>query len=550
MAQLSQRVIDGVYRARERFPHHAALVYLGTSFSYEALVRLIERFAAALHHLGVRKDHKVMLYLPNTPQFVVAYLGAQLVGGVPVTVSPIHTPSELRYMLDDSGAETIVCMDVNYRYVREAFPGSPLRRIVVTTYVDLLPRYKKVLGFLLDKVPRGRFERRDDVHRFATLLGHSPPRPPRVDVDSARQLCGIVYTGGTTGFPKGCAFTHAGMVSFVDEIQQVGEGHIGRGRDTMVLANPLFHQLAQGMLLGMVLNRGNTAVLMPIPETDAILDAVARHRAALLVASPTLYRRILENERLDQYSLDSLRFCWSGGEMLPAEVFNRWKKTVGRPVYQVYGSAEVGFIAMSPLDREPSPTRVGRPLPSRKTRVADPETLRPVPRGEPGELWVTSEFISKEYWNKPDETRKAYVEVDGEIWYRTNDIVFVDENGELGYVDRRADIIQHRGFRVSCSEIEAVLQAHPSVVGSCVVGVPDAKLGERIKAIVVLKEDARGVGGPELIGWCRDRLGPHKVPQYVEFRDMLPRSRVGKLLRREIRDEERRKVVPKKTEPS
>jgi long-chain acyl-CoA synthetase len=200
---------------------------------------------------------------------------------------------------------------------------------------------------------------------------------------------------------------------------------------------------------------------------------------------------------------------------------------------------------MSPLDGEPSPTKVGKPLPSRKTMVVDPDTLEPVAVGEPGELLVTSDFISKEYWNKPEETAQAYVEIDGEVWYRMNDFVRLDADGELSYVDRRADIIKHKGYRVSCSEIEAILQDHPAVIGACVVGVPDQKLGERIKAIVVLKEDTRGVSGAELTRWCRDRLASYKVPQYIEFRDMLPKSKVGKLLRKEIRSEERRRLAEK-----
>jgi long-chain acyl-CoA synthetase len=284
---------------------------------------------------------------------------------------------------------------------------------------------------------------------------------------------------------------------------------------------------------------------MPIPEVDAILDAIERYKVTLLLGAPTLYRMILENDRLDLFDLSSLRFCWSGGDVLPVEIFNRWKNSFHQPIYQVYGSTEVGFTAMSPLDREPSPTRVGMPLPSRQTMVVDPETLKPVPQGEAGELLVTSDFISKQYWNKPEETAKAYVEINGQVWYRMNDFVQLEENGELSYVDRQADVIKHKAYRVSCSEIEAVLQDHPAVIGSCVVGVPDQKVGERIKAIVVLKEDTRGVSGTELTKWCRDRLAAYKVPQYIEFRDMLPKSKVGKLLRREIRDEERRKLAQK-----
>jgi len=198
---------------------------------------------------------------------------------------------------------------------------------------------------------------------------------------------------------------------------------------------------------------------------------------------------------------------------------------------------------MSPLDREPVTGSVGLPLPSRQIRIVDTDTLETVPTGTSGELLVTSEYISKSYWKKPEETAKSYVEIDGKTWYRMKDFVRMDDDGQLYYVDRSADIIKHKGYRVSCSEIEAVLQDHTAVIGACVVGVPDARVGERIKSIVVLKEDVRGVSGSELTKWCRDRLAPYKVPQYIEFRDMLPKSKVGKLLRREVRDEERRRIA-------
>jgi len=290
------------------------------------------------------------------------------------------------------------------------------------------------------------------------------------------------------------------------------------------------------------LSKGNTAVLMPIPQVDAILDAIQRYKGTLLLGAPTLYRMILENDRLDTYDLSSLRYCWSGGDVLPLEVFNRWKKKFGVPIYQVFGATEVGFVAMTPLDREPVPGSVGQPLPSREIRIVDPGTLQDVPVNTEGELLVTSEYIPKSYWNKPEETAASYVEIDGKIWYRMKDFVRRDADGQLYYMDRSADVIKYKGYRVSCSEIEAILQDHPAVVGACVVGVPDPGVGERIKAMVVLRQDARGVGGTELMKWCRERLAPYKVPGYIEFRDMLPKSKVGKLLRREIREEERRRT--------
>ena len=277
-----------------------------------------------------------MLYIPNCPQFIICYLAAQIIGGVPVPVSPIYTPSELRYLIRDSGAKTILCMDTNLRYVKEILHETGLQRIIVTTYVEMLPLYKKAFGIIFDKVPTGAIERGKNIYRFGKLLRSYPADPPRVDVDPTRQICYILYTGGTTGFPKGCISTHLGMVSFINEIKQLGEGHVSDGGDTLIMVNPLFHQLAQGMILGMVLHKGNSAVLMPIPVVDAILDAIQRHRVTLFLGAPTLYRMILENDRLDLFDLSSLRYCWSGGDVLPVEIFNRWKALFKQPIYQVY----------------------------------------------------------------------------------------------------------------------------------------------------------------------------------------------------------------------
>ncbi|MBW2038495.1 MAG: AMP-binding protein [Deltaproteobacteria bacterium] len=543
MGAYDELVISAFDRACEKFSDKPAIIYLGEKFSYMRMRELIDRFATALYELGVRDNDKVMIYIPNCPQFLIGYFGAQQVGAVPVPVSPIYTPYEIRYLINDAGAETVLCQDTNFRYIKEVFPGTCLKRAIITNYVDLLPMYKRIIGILFDKIPDGITERGENIYFFKDLIRKYPPQPPKININPRTQLSYILYTGGTTGFPKGCMSTHTGMVSFVDEIRAAGKDYISEGDDVFIMVNPLFHQMAQGIILGMVLTKGNTAVLMPIPQVDSILDAVQVYKGTLFLGAPTLYRMILENDRLDFYDLSSLRYCWSGGDVLPLEVFNRWKKRFAVPIHQVYGSTEVGFTAMSPLDREPTPGSIGLPLPSREIKIVDPESLEEVPPGTSGELLVTSEYISKSYWNKPEETAVSYVKIDGKIWYRMNDYVRMGSDGQLYYVDRSADVIKYKGYRVSCSEIESVLQDHPTVIGACVVGIPDSKVGERIKAIVVLKEDARGVSGAELTKWCREKLAPYKIPQYIEFRDMLPKSKVGKLLRREIRDEERRRLT-------
>jgi long-chain acyl-CoA synthetase len=539
-------VITAFERACEKYPDKTAIIYLGEKFSYLRIKDLIDRFATALHDLGVRDNDKVMLYIPNCPQFLISYFGAQQIGAIPVPVSPIYTPYEMKYLINDSEAETVLCQDTNFRYIKEVFPETCLKRAIVTNYVDLLPLYKRVIGALFDKVPDGIIEKGNTIYSFKNLIQKYPPDPPKLNINPNDHLSYILYTGGTTGFPKGCIASHTGMVSFVNEIRAVGEGHIADGQEVFIMVNPLFHQMAQGVILGMVLTKGNTAVLMPIPQVDAILKAIQKYKGTLFLGAPTLFRMILENDRVDLFDLSSLRYCWSGGDVLPLEVFNRWKKKFNVPIYQVYGATEVGFTAMSPLDREPVPGSIGQPLSSRETKIVDPDTLKTVTPGTSGELLVTSEYISKSYWKKPEETAASYVEIDGKTWYRMNDYVQMDEDGQLYYVDRSADIIKYKGYRVSCSEIEAALQDHSALIGACVVGVPDPKVGERIKAIVVLKEDVRGVSGSELTKWCKERLAPYKIPQYIEFRDMLPKSKVGKLLRREVRDEERRRISKEK----
>ncbi|HDM09370.1 MAG TPA: AMP-dependent synthetase [Desulfobacteraceae bacterium] len=526
----------------ERYPHNTAIIFLGQHFSYGQFKELSERFGAALKEMGVKKGDRVMLYISNSPQWLIAFLGIQRIGAVLVPVSPIYTSFEIEYMLNDSGAETIVCLDTNFCYVKEIFDKTPLKRAIVTNLADLLPLWKRFLGTLFDKIPKGKVERESWVHSFCSLLKHAPLDASQ-EVDPWKDLSYILYTGGTTGMPKGVPGNHIGMTSYVNDVtEDVAGEHLLEGRDVYIAVNPLFHIMALGLCMAIGLNKGNTVVLMPVPLVDAILESIEKYRVRWFLGVPALYRMILENNRLDRYDLSSLRYCYCGGDVLPVEVYKRWKERFNIPIYQVYGSTEAGHVTYSRIGGEPKPGSIGIPLKSRVCMVVDPETLQPVPQGEVGELLVTSPYTIKEYWNKPEETKSSYVTINGKVFYRMGDFVRQDSDGEFVYVERSADIIKHKAYRVSASEVEAVLQDHPTVIGACVVGVPDPKVGERIKAIVVLKEDARGVSGAELIRWCRDRLASYKVPSYIEFRDMLPKSKVGKLLRREIRDEERRKM--------
>ena len=530
----------------ERYPDKTAVLYLGERVSFARLQDLSERFGGALNGLGVKKGDKVMIYISNCVQWIIAFLGIQKIGAVIVPVSPIYTSHELDYMIKDSGAETIICLDTNFCYASEVFSDTGLKRIIVTNLADPLPFWKRYLGVLFDKIPHGKVIGGEGIYSFNALLKH-PPLKTRVDLNPWKDLSYILYTGGTTGFPKGVPGNHIGMVSYVNDVtDDVAGDHLKEGEDVYIAVNPLFHIMALGLFMALGLNKGNTTALMPVPQVDAILETVQRHHVRWFLGVPALYRMILENDRLDQYDLGSLRYCYCGGDVLPLEVFNRWQERFGVPIYQVYGSTEAGHVTYSRINENIKPSTLGLPLKSRECIVVDPETLKPVPDGEIGELLVTSPYTVKEYWNKLEETKRSYVDINGKTFYRMSDYVKQDSDGEFIYVERSADIIKHKAYRISASEIEAVLQDHPTVIGACVVGVLDEKVGERVKAIVVLKADARGVGGAELLQWCRDKLAPYKVPGYIEFRDMLPKSKVGKLLRREIRDEERRRITKEK----
>jgi len=533
-------------RMCEKYADRPAIIYLGETWTYAQTQELINRFANALYNLGVRHGDRVMLYIPNCPQFIAGFFGSMKAGATPVPISPIYTPYEIEYLINDSEAKYILCQDTNSGYVKEVFPKTCLQGMIVTNYADLVPWWKRAAGFLFDKIPHGVVEKGEETYFFKDLIRKYPPDPPKVDINPRADLSRLLYTGGTTGFPKGVPTNHTAVVSFVSEIRQISEGYVGEGgEDRLIMVNPLFHEMAQGMTMAWGLTMGNPVVLMPIADIDAILDAIQRYRVTLFLGVPTLYRMILEHDRVDMYDCPSLKLCLCGADKLPPEVNARWKEMFNRPIFQCYGATEVGFTSTSPFDEEPHLQSIGVPLPSREVKVVDRDTLQPMPNNEVGEVLVRCEYTFKHYWNKPEETARSFVQIDGRLFYRMNDFAYRGDDGQLYFVDRGTDIIKYKGYRVSASEIEAALQDHEAVIAACAVGVPDARTGERIKAIVVLKDDARGVSSSDLSSWCRARLASYKVPKYIEFRDMLPKSKVGKLLRREIRDEERRKAQKK-----
>jgi long-chain acyl-CoA synthetase len=538
-----QNIYDAFSTASAKFPDKTAVIYLGTRFSYSRILKLAENFAASLFDQGIRAEEKVILYIPNSVQWVVAWLGIQRVGAVAIPITPIYTAHDLQYIANDSGARFVVCADTNYGYVKQVLPETGLNKVIVTRLTDLLPWWKKFFGWAFDKVPKGSVSKERDTLFFKKMV-----KPSR-DYNELPQIEGegdktaeILYTGGTTKFPKGVPISHGLYIESALEQITISDPLFPSHENIVIGTAPLFHILGQTTGLSVLLV-GGTIILMPKVNLDGIFHSIQRFKAKTLIGVPTLYRMILEHDRIDLYDLSSLQYCFNGGDVLPVEVNNRWREKFNKPMYQGYGATETcGGVSMCSTESENPVKSIGQVVPTKKIKIVDPETLQPVPPGESGELLVHSEKMVREYWNKPEETAESFVELDGCRWYRTADIISMDEEGHLYFIDRTVDTIKHKGYRVSSSEIESILQEHPAVVGSCVVGLPDPRVGERIKAFVVLKEDVKGITGYDLIKWCRKRLVAYKIPQYIEFRDMLPKSKVGKLLRREIRSEEKRRA--------
>lgn len=522
---------------------HTAVVYLGTCYSYRRVLGMVRVFSKALIQIGIEPGQRVILYIPNSIQWVVSWLAIQQIGAVAVPITPIYTPHDLEYIANDSDAAGIVCADTNFGYVKRVLRKTQIQKTVFVRMADLLPWWKQQFGHLFDIIPTGKIAVDGNTFSFKDLLTtHRGANDDTPRFRSNQQnLAEILYTGGTTKHPKGVPITHDLFLSCYQEQIRASEALFPAEENVIMCNAPLFHILGQTCGLSTLLI-GGALIIQPKINLDATFESIGKCKARTMIGVPTLYRMILEHDRLDQYDLASVDYWYSAGDVLPVEVGKRWRERFKKIIYQGYGATETcGGVSMCPTDIENPPKSVGRIVSSKQIKIMDPVEMVPVDPGESGELFVTSKYMVTAYLNKPEETQQAFVEMDDTLWYRTGDVMSMDDDGNLFFVDRTVDTIKHKGYRISASEIEAVLQEHPAVISSCVIGIPDEKVGERIKAYVVLKEDIKGITGYELIKWCREMLVAYKMPQYIEFRDMLPKSKVGKLLRREIRGEEERR---------
>jgi len=516
-------------------------ISLGARLSYRELLNEVNRFAAALHALGVRKGDRVALMLPNLPQFVIAFYGAMRVGAIVVNTNPTYTARELEHQFSDAGAETVILLSPFYARFKEIQADTPVRRVIVTDVSDyvrapfnaLVDRNLRKDG-LLAQVPEG-----EDVNRFRPLLNAHPELPPAVDV-APDDIALFQYTGGTTGVPKAAMLAHCNLVANIEQIRAWMPSLV-QGQERCIGALPFFHIYGMTVAMLFTIYHGSEVIILPNPRhIETIMQIIHREKASLYPGVPAMYIGIINHPDVKKYDLRSVKACLSGAAPLPMEVQIKFGEITGGRLIEGYGLTEAAPVThANPIFGERRAGSIGLPWPDVDARIVDPDTLEEQQAGQAGELWVRGPQVMRCYWNKADETKNV-IAADG--WLRTGDIARRDEDGYFYIVDRLKDIIIVSGFNVVPREVEEVLFEHPKVQEAVAAGIPDSYRGESVKAYVVLKAGQTATAD-ELIAFCKERLAPYKVPRQIEFRSELPKTMVGKFLRRVLVEEEKKKLA-------
>ncbi|RPJ37685.1 MAG: AMP-dependent synthetase [Deltaproteobacteria bacterium] len=529
-------------RGADKFADKTALIFYGNKISYKKLKEGIDRFAAALADLGVIKGQTVALYLLNCPQYVIAYFAALKAGAKVTPISPVYTSQEVKHQLEDSEAETIICQDILYDNVEKT--GISLKNVILTNIAEYLPALKKMLGksalgkvYREMNVPTPESIKAAGLIQFQDLIKKYPPQPPKISIDPKKDIAALPYTGGTTGLPKAAILTHYNMVSL--QAQTVSFWPIfEEGKEVVIAFLPFFHIYGQVVVMLNGLAQGSTLVLFTTPDIDDILSAMARYGASGFYGVPTLFEYLKDYEKTDRVNWKRLKLIACGADTLHDSTIKEWERRTGAKILEGYGMTETTAVSHStPYDR-PKSGSFGVPLPGVTAAVVDINGTEFMPVGEVGELILHGPNIMQGYWKRPEETREAIIEIDGKKWLRTGDLVTMDEEGYFHFFDRKRDLIKHKGYSVFARHVEEVLYKHPKIKAAGVVGVPDPKVGQMIKAYVVLQSDARGkISEEEIIEFCRGNLAHYKIPSIIEFRGELPKTDVGKVSRRELREE-------------
>lgn len=528
-------------RSAKKYADHTAIHFMGKEMKYEELYQSSLKFANYLKTLGITKGDRVAIMLPNCPQGVIAYYGILYAGGVVVQTNPLYTEREAQYQLKDSGAKAIITLDILYPRISKIMNETDLENLIITGIKDYLPFPKNLVYPFIQKKQYGfsvKVEHRGANHLFTEVMKVAKADPIEVEIDADHDLAMLQYTGGTTGFPKGVMLTHKNMVSNVTMCKNwLYECKDGQERVLGIL--PFFHVYGMTTVLVLSVMQGNTMILLPKFDVETALKTIDKQKPTLFPGAPTIYIGILNSPNLSKYDLSSINACISGSAALPVEIQEKFERVTGGRLVEGYGLTESSPVTHANLIYSEQRVKgsIGIPWPDTDAAVFQIDSTEPLPVGEVGEIAVRGPQIMQGYWNRPEET--AMTIRDG--WLLTGDLGYMDEDGYFFVVDRKKDMIIAGGFNIYPREIEEVLYEHDAIQECVVAGIPDPYRGETVKAYIVIKE-GHEVSEEELDAFCRTKLAAFKVPRFYDFRDELPKTAVGKILRRTLIEEEKEKL--------
>ncbi len=524
--------------AVREYPQRVATIFKGGQITYHRLDELTNRFAHALQDLGVEPGDRVALMLPNCPQMVIAFYGALRAGAIVVMTNPLYVERELEHQLNDSGSKVIVVLDLLKPRVEAVRGLTALRHVIYTSIKDFLPFPLNLLYPLKQKLPQ--IETSETTHRWPELIGRTSPgfRPVKSDPNGVALL---QYTGGTTGVSKGAMLTHKNLIAnTLQTAAWMGKQDARRDHTRILSALPFFHVYGLTVVMNLAVALAGTMLLMPKFEVGEALKLIEKYKPSLFPGAPTMYVAIINHPDVAKRDLSSIESCISGSAPLPLEVQNSFERITHGRLVEGYGLTEASPVTHSnPLGEGRKNGTIGLPFPNTDMKIVDLETGEKVlGPGEIGELCVRGPQVMLGYWQRPEETARALR--DG--WLYTGDIAQMDEDGYTSIVDRKKDMIIAGGFNIYPREVEEILFQHPAVQEAVAVGIPDAYRGETVKAYLVLKQGQQATQ-EEIIAFCRERMAKFKAPTAVEFRTDLPKTIVGKVLRRRLLEEEKERAA-------
>ncbi len=536
--QISQFLTDSYNLS----PNKVAIHFMGKDLTFKEVYESALKFANYLRSLGVEKGDRVAILLPNCPQAVIAYFGTMYAGGIVVQTNPLYTERELQYQMADSGAKVILSMDILYPRVMKIIKETKIENVIVTGIKDYLPFPKNLVYPFIQKKQYGfsvKVEHKGSNHLFTEIMKTGSTTPLQLEsFDFENDLALLQYTGGTTGFPKGVMLTHKNLVANT-KMCHAWLSKTKDGEEVVLGMLPFFHVYGMTTVLILSIMTRNKMVLIPKFDVELALKTIDKQKPTLFPGAPTMYIGLLNHPDLGKYDLSSVKACLSGSAPLPVEVQEKFEAVTGGKLVEGYGLTETSpvthanFIWANRISGS-----IGVPWPDTESVILRSGENEILPPGEIGEIAIKGPQVMKGYWNRPEDTAATFTD----DWFLTGDLGYMDENGYFYVVDRKKDMIIAGGFNIYPREVEEVLYEHEAIQECVVAGIPDPYRGETVKAYIVLKE-GKEVTEKELNEFCRQNLAAYKVPRFYEFRAELPKTAVGKILRRTLVEEEKEKLA-------